>query len=257
MLPKKIYKYESFSAQALINLKAGELYFSLPSQFNDPFDCTLPISYDLGFDDVGKLRFMFPSDLDIPDMRKEQLDGMSDADFYEMIISILNRNISSTLEGKGISCFSSCRDNMLMWSHYGQKHTGFCLEFDTKFAPFNKAKEVNYVREFPKLNVEDLLTNLKFDSIISLLHTKSLDWEYEKEWRCIHVESPKIYGYEQKSLTGVYFGSEMDLCAIEIICLVLQGQNPAVKFWRGEKCSDSFGVKFEEFSYSSHLSKQA
>jgi hypothetical protein len=52
MLPEKLYKYESFSTQALTNLKSSQLYFSIPNKFNDPFDCTLPISYDIDFENV-------------------------------------------------------------------------------------------------------------------------------------------------------------------------------------------------------------
>lgn len=254
MLPEKIYKYVSFCTQSLTNLKDGSLYFSIPSQFNDPFDCDLPIAYDMSFKDVDKLRAIISSDEDMPDVGREQLNEMSDADFYEMIMRLLNTNITSGLKGKGVCCFARYPNNLLMWSHYSQKHTGFCLEFDTKFSPFNEARKVNYVQHFPKLNVEELLV-YNFSSVFTLLRTKCLDWGYEEEWRCIHVESPKVYGYQQESLTGVYFGSEMGVSAIEIICLILKGQNSNVKFWRGKKCIDRFGVEFDEFSYVAHLNK--
>ena len=72
-------------------------------------------------------------------------------------------------------------------------------------------------------------------------------WKYESEWRCIHEESPKAFSYAQDSLTGVYFGSEMDITVIKIICVILQGQNPDVRLWRGKKCIDRFGIVFDEF----------
>jgi hypothetical protein len=255
MLPEKLYKYESFSTQALTNLKSCQLYFSTPNKFNDPFDCTLPISYDIDFGNVGRIRTMLSSDHEIAHLCKSEIDRMNDDELYEKVILLLDKKIIKYMESKGVSCFSSEKSNMLMWSHYGEKHTGFCLEFDTSIKPFNKAKKVKYVRNFPKLSVKDLLINQKFQEIISLLHTKSIDWKYENEWRCIHVEAPKLYSYDKKSLTGVYFGAKMDQCAIEIIFLILQGQNPNVKFWRGRKCSDKFGVEFKQCYYIPHLNK--
>ena len=40
-VPPKLYKYEAFSAQSLLNLKSQVLYFGPPLNFNDPYDCAL------------------------------------------------------------------------------------------------------------------------------------------------------------------------------------------------------------------------
>ena len=42
----------------------------------------------------------------------------------------------------GITCLSEVKDDLLMWSHYGGKYKGFCLEFDSKYAPFTKTLKV-------------------------------------------------------------------------------------------------------------------
>ncbi|MGF1711490.1 hypothetical protein L4C37_13075 [Vibrio kagoshimensis] len=57
--------------------------------------------------------------------------------------------------------------------------------------------------------------------------------------------------YPRESLTGVYFGPNITPDMIEIICLILQGQNPTVRFWRGKRSEVSFKVEFEEFFYTS------
>ena len=127
------------------------------------------------------------------------------------------------------------------------------MEFETSLEPFNKARQVKYVDDFPKLDAEVMVVNGNYDPVLELLHTKSNAWCYEKEWRCIHAEAPLAYTYQQESLTGVYFGSDIDDAAVEIICLILQGQNPNVRFWQGKKCEDKFGLEFEEFFYTSHV----
>jgi len=251
--PKKLYKYESITTQSLANLKNGKIYFSVPSQFNDPFDCSLPISLDLRVESLNKFRARFLQRKNLPELGTKQLSEMSDTSLFELLQRTMHEILGKTLKGKGVSCFSSDFDNLLMWSHYGSKHTGFCLEFDTTFEPFNKARKVRYVEHFPKLNAEAMVVDGNYDHVIELLHTKSTAWSYENEWRCIHAEAPLAYTYPQASLTGVYFGSEIDNAAIEIICLILQGQNPDVRFWQGKKCVDKFGVKFEEFLYTSHI----
>ena len=252
-IPKKLYKYESVTTQSLANLKNGQIYFSLPSQFNDPFDCSLPISLDLKPESLSRFRKSFIERENLPELGVKQLKEMSDNSLYQLLKRAMHEILSTTLKGKGVSCFSSDYDNLLMWSHYGSKHTGFCLEFETSLEPFNKARQVKYVDDFPKLDAEVMVVNGNYDPVLELLHTKSNAWCYEKEWRCIHAEAPLAYTYQQESLTGVYFGSDIDDAAVEIICLILQGQNPNVRFWQGRKCEDKFGLEFEEFFYTSHV----
>lgn len=99
-----------------------------------------------------------------------------------------------------ISCFSEYPSNVLMWSHYANKHSGFCVEYD-----FTKIKDLDYVirlmpvlyseqRQFVPLQILDYsdLKNIKVSGdyktiveIMLLLLGKSEIWAYEKEWRLI------------------------------------------------------------------------
>jgi len=252
-IPSKLYKYESFSTQSLANLKNGDIYFSLPNQFNDPFDCSLPINLDLSLKSVNSFRERFIERGGLPENGVQQLIAMSNGELLKMLHKVAYESIGKSLAGKGVSCFTNSFDNLLMWSHYGEKHTGFCLEFDSSYEPFNKAKKVKYVDDFPKLNAEEVIIDVNYEPILELLHTKANPWKYENEWRCIHAESPTPFTYPQESLIGVYFGAEMDLASIEIICLILQGQNSNIRFWRGNKCLDKFGIEFKEFFYTPYL----
>jgi hypothetical protein len=64
-LPKRLYKYQPPSTQALANLSAAKLWFSHPSKFNDPFDCALEASFsEISDDDRERLvRWAAPSHL--------------------------------------------------------------------------------------------------------------------------------------------------------------------------------------------------
>lgn len=106
----------------------------------------------------------------------------------------------------GVSCFSTTSDNILMWSHYADKHGGVCIEYD--FSLLDKLEKFNafllpviYSNERPLLPVD------KFDlengqatqesvmrimpNLIRAILTKSEFWGYENEWRFIALAEPK------------------------------------------------------------------
>jgi hypothetical protein len=45
----------------------------------------------------------------------------------------------------------------------------------------------------------------------------------------------------------------MDRESLEIICLIINGQNPNVRFWEGKRSKIEFKVDFNEFTYTSFL----
>ena len=106
----------------------------------------------------------------------------------------------------GVSCFSTSSDNILMWSHYANKHRGVCIEYD--FSLLEQLENINafllpvmYSNERPLLPFEKLeLENgqAKQESVIRIMPdlirailTKSKFWDYENEWRFIALAEPK------------------------------------------------------------------
>ncbi len=134
------------------------------------------------------------------------------------IKEIINENFA-------ITCFSETPDNILMWSHYADKHSGFCVEYDFKKMTSQSLLlmlfPAIYSNEKPNipLSMFDFndLDNIKLsngssgipDLIISLL-TKSNIWSYEKEWRIIGSQSML---QEQKHMEDiavkVYYGANI------------------------------------------------
>lgn len=167
--------------------------------------------------------------------------------------SVVSEHIDEFLSSRGIACFSERNDDLLMWSHYGGKYKGLCLEFDTSVEPFTGARQVRYVSELPKMSLKAVHLDKDLDVVKALFCTKSNSWHYEKEWRLIHAVAGTAYVYPAEALTGVYFGPDIDRQSMEIVCLILQGQNPGVKLWRGIRSTSEFKVLFEEFSYVSRL----
>lgn len=45
----------------------------------------------------------------------------------------------------------------------------------------------------------------------------------------------------------------MERQALEIVCLILAGQNESVQFWEGRRSQEEFKVLFTPFTYTSYL----
>lgn len=256
--PGKLYKYESFTAQSLRNLKSQTLYFGSPSNFNDPYDCAIKAKVRKPTDEeIDEFRTIYSSYADLPETAREALKSASSESLRKWLMNVSQDSMNSLAEknirDRGVTCFSERNNEPLMWSHYADKQSGFCLEFDTGYEPLSNIKKVKYQSEMPILSITDALVNNNYDQFLELYCTKSKSWSYEKEWRCIHEVSGTKFTYETAALTGVYFGPEIDNEALEIICLVLQGQNPDVQFWKGRRSQESFSIEFEVFEYTSNL----
>ncbi|MDO8179240.1 MAG: DUF2971 domain-containing protein [Undibacterium sp.] len=256
--PKIIYKYESFSIQSLKNLKSQSVYFGSPLGFNDPYDCALKASIKEPTDsELETYRNSYSERSDVSREIQKQFKSANISDLRKIIInsaiSTIEKQTQFFLKNRGVSCFSERNDSLLMWSHYGGQYKGFCLGFLTEFEPFIKMRRVKYTNIIPKFDAVKALLTDDFDQIIDLFCTKSESWSYEKEWRSIHEKVGTLYTYDATTLDSIYFGPDIDEQSLQIICLIIAGQNSDVKFWRGKRSAEKFEVNFERFTYTSHI----
>lgn len=256
--PPTLYKYESFSTQSLLNLKKQIIYFGSPLKFNDPYDCALTLNIvEPSDEEVFRVRDGYLANTDIPDRARQQFLTTSVDHLRHLLVraarSAFQRIVQEFLENRGVACFSERNDDLLMWSHYGGKYRGFCLEFDTASEPFQRIHRVRYVPQLPPLTVANVLLDSEFEPILELFCTKSDAWRYEREWRGIHVKAGTEFAYPASALKGVYFGPDIDAQSLEIACLVLAGQNDTVKLWQGSRSTTEFKVSFQPFTYTSYL----
>ena len=135
-----------------------------------------------------------------------------------------NRHINDNF---AITCFSKKSDEILMWSHYANKHTGFCVEYDfskcTNWAALITLFPVIYSKNRPHFpmsifeqsnNFKDITIKEGNDSIISLIRLlliKSDIWSYEEEWRIIGLQNQLIDKHllELDIVTKIYLGANI------------------------------------------------
>ena len=256
--PDRLYKYEPLTARTLQNLKEQVIYFGSPRGFNDPYDCALtPRIKEPSDNDVERVRQKYGDDLTLTPKIRADFQRMSSEQLRRIVQRIGNKSLHEDIEEflskYGVSCFSEVNDSLLMWSHYGEHCKGFCLEFRTDREPFQKMQQVTYTTQMPEVDVVTILCDGDRKQIRDLYCTKAQDWSYEREWRCIHDTAGTPYVYDTDTLTGVYFGPDMAFSQLEIVAMILGGQNDTVQLWRGTRSTAAFSVEFERITYTPHL----
>jgi hypothetical protein len=261
-MPPRLFKYEPATLQSLRNLKTQTIYFGSPKDFNDPYDCALaPRVKPPNQEQISWFRAQAARDLRLAPVGLAELAQMPDEQLRDLMLSkstqVVAKSIQEFFETKGVTCFSETNESLLMWSHYASRGQGLCLEFDTAHPPFDQFRKVEYESDLPEIDLTKALIENKFDEVLRLYCTKSKYWEYEKEWRGIHQVAGTKFTYDSTCLKAVYFGTEAPDDLVEITCLILQGQNQDTRFFHSHRNDSKFGVRFEEFTYTSHIeSKQ-
>ncbi|MGQ0687755.1 MAG: DUF2971 domain-containing protein [Limnobacter sp.] len=226
--------------------------------FNDPYDCALVPNIQAPNDqETEVLRQRYLANDDLTTAQRQEFLTKSTQELREIFLraayGAIQQSTQEFLKCRGVTCFSEKNDDLLMWSHYGGRYKGVCLEFNTAIEPFEKVKPVRYLPDLPKVDVSSILLRNNFDSVAELYCTKSSSWSYEREWRALHSTAGTSYVYPSEALIGVYFGPDIDGQSLEIVCLILAGQNEGVRFYKGSRSSTEFRVLFSEFTYTSYL----
>ena len=124
-----------------------------------------------------------------------------------------------------VLCFSEIIDSILMWSHYSYNHTGFALGYDLRSLLLPNDKNLGLfpvIYSDKRYNAEEFLLYLsgflmhapvhtadKMSSI-KLLSYKSLDWQYEQEWRLIKSETSNLFQGHSEPIklkpNSIYYG---------------------------------------------------
>lgn len=153
----------------------------------------------------------------------------------------------------GLLSLSTLNDDILMWSHYADKHKRFCLQFNkAKLESWQGCRPIDYedrflsFREFNKAFPED---NEKLGHL--LLLRKSRHWKYESEWRMIvkpkeDNSKSRYYKFPEELLTGVIFGCQMTEDKKKIIRDFLKNRKSYVQLYEAKKKENEFALEIKE-----------
>ena len=230
-IPSSLFKYKSFDEKgySITILQKDEIRLATPDKFNDPFDCSLTFTMDQ-FGHVGFHKHLYDfikcefSESKIEELRKSdnfifdlaKLVAEKDSSIKKDQVTVFAEKISKFIEneynemvsmfssslktGIYITSFSESKDSILMWSHYADYHSGFCIEYDFSSLEFSDPRTrllypviytdslfdaTEYLR--PVFEGGDTYNNLM---VTYAAITKSTEWAYEKEWRYVWPLGP-------------------------------------------------------------------
>ncbi|MFM2389160.1 MAG: hypothetical protein RLZZ437_715 [Pseudomonadota bacterium] len=242
----KLYKY--CGPNRISDLVHRKIRLTQAIEFNDPFD--LSPTYDM-LSKEDQERFCLEDQLNGGDgksfvLTPQRMFLMINAtklgmEFltrqYQWLGGMfsLNNNLCANLQLSltfGVLSLSEIHDSLLMWSHYGDQHRGFVIEFDTDNAFFNS----NYAQEFPsfllKVDYSDVRPHLSSTTLNrpEALTRKAKVWAYEQEWRLIRylkqanevrsIHEPEkipafdalplhLFSFPEEAVTAIFTGAKM------------------------------------------------
>ena len=118
-----------------------------------------------------------------------------------------------------IYCLTPVPDDNLMWAHYGNNHTGVCLEFQVKLHSSLWLKPVVYAEFLPIAqfkNIEKLIPDIML--------TKDRKWSHEKEYRILARERNSLISPWNGVIVENYF-LKLNPGALKSIIVGCQGGN--------------------------------
>jgi len=259
-LPPILYKYRAWDLSDSDGhdykiVTDHHVYFTSPQLFNDPFDC------NIGFD------FESMSNREIANYFRPR-HGAVEAD---RILQNLEKNRELFLKGMewgrqklvkdtGVLCLSADPNNLLLWSHYADRHAGVCVGIDSlhlcqiEDKVHNHRKDiildhlqVEYQKELPKLDppLDDR------DWFLQQYRFKSEVWSYEQECRFVMIglnsltPSDRIISLPPEAIREVILGCSIAReheNQIRQALEPLQRENREIKPLRAERSTNCFAL---------------
>ena len=219
-IPNKLYRYRTTGNLEYLKgeICDGEIFLSLPSEMNDPFDSHSVLGEKHPAPYIQSKNEYMSRFKDIMD--KDTFDKIFDDDNWFELMSLftaensgsshnvnaikesiiyatmkmledMNTTLNDTInKSYRFACFTEKSTNLPMWNHYANEHTGVCLEYDisTIYDVFiiNRLFPIKYTEKLPDGTL--LATHHKINEFAFLdyfLMHKLKDWSYEAEWRLI------------------------------------------------------------------------
>lgn len=316
--PPPLYKYRSLSEESRAwtedIIRNSRLWYSKASAFNDPFDCNLSITgkaegeWEQMFGDAigrfgdwfrsGVTGLMKKAGVDVPKALQPKEREKTEVRRWDMTIKDSEGNLVDTAEffnslqrrrlarmyeildeSFGVLSLSAKPDDILMWSHYANRHDGVCLEFRTTAHPnaFPRLHPVRYELRYPSLSAHfpdflemmqrkrkhvkqtllldvahllagELRDEAETDPVSSAtldvarwFYVKSAAWEYEREWRALS-DGPGLVRFTKRALKGIIVGCVNTEANLEWAREMVAGRKPRVALYKAVKKEHEFGL---------------
>lgn len=235
------YKFKPINKWLIDSIVNSNIYIPSFKELNDPFDCQI---------DIKKLLTDASSSENINALFIK--NEISKNDFFS--------ELDNLLSSAGVYSFSlpdsPILNEVLMWSHYADKHAGVCIEYNISKEKFkeNIESDVDYLvtgkvdYESDKLlqniiNLPSESSHFKQGLLRYLLLSKSKSWSYENEARFV-FKKPKIIQVPKNSIESVYFGLKAPDNDVGLIISLLKKYSGCTSFYKAIKGPGYHDIQF-------------
>ncbi|WP_143869918.1 DUF2971 domain-containing protein [Catenovulum sediminis] len=268
-----LYKYSPLNEGAKKILTENTLKYTAPDQFNDPFDCLAYYDRDelenyfrQNYHSIGKSKNLAPA------KRIEQKHQR----IHNALKNYDQGNFEKIFQDSktGITCFTRCPKNILMWSHYADYHKGFVVGFECIPLEYTKTYtrqdvppyddwqqdlvcfQVKYSDDRPVRTLNKSTNSGKqvdFKSL-SVFFTKARQWEYEQEYRCIsYKKGAGIFRYKRELIREVIIGVKTKQDEIEsikgILSSIIEKTGSGIKLYQAYIKQGTYELGIRELQY--------
>ena len=290
----RFFKYTSASTAVKV-LESSAVRYSSPLLFNDPFDVQSGLHFDFDIESLPDKILARVEELMALDKKpnvsedgplgkaiilmweKKAAHGFPREHIREMFGPELGRLKEQVIQLQTqfqhtwwndflprlrVFSVSEEKDNLLMWAHYAENHTGVVFELLNLPEEDNclcAAEPVLYCNTPPSFFTEeqwlnDILSVQRLapeELYFQYAYVKSALWAYEKEWRVWDL-LPNLqqmlysdYTLQLKEVGAVYFGCRVASELKAKMMSLLSAKFPDAKLFQARKVSDIFELEFE------------
>ncbi len=236
----------------------GDMFFSKPETFNDPFDSKETFDHSATLTEVANY---YRNIGHLPEDKIQYLIHQIQNGVITLA-SLSPENDPSFTSPLRIYCFSKEPNNILLWSHYSMEHTGICLGFrvlhqfnsigikvqkggvipidlgdDGTFLPL---VPIEYKLDRPK--PYNIFRGGNHEDLAKFFITKSIVWEYEKEYRIplwVSKMNTNPISIEKGELKEIIFGIRTEKKLIKEIVTEILNNTSFGKDIKYKKCIPS------------------
>ena len=205
----------------------GYIFYTSPQFFNDPFDTLLPKAPEI-VPPLEERKYIIDILRREVTIKKDEVDRLLYSDDFDRALRIVldsrhyDRSISEEIfkaykmdripykEEVAITCFSEVNNEQLMWAHYADSYSGFCIEYDF-------SKSWSYEKEWRSRKIAEYGL-----------------WK-SKMYPIIDAHS---------CITAIYLGCNMPDEYQKVI--IDHYRNTEVKVFQMKLCDDKFDMYFEQ-----------
>lgn len=283
--PQRVMRFYKNLQYALECIAFKQITLIHVDKFNDPFDPNISFETDFDFDYqtiINHINQHYPRQLH--DF-KQRMPKENWSNFTNVIKDYCKDLLDSAFifSTCGISEDTHAKDNLYMWSHYGNGHRGVAIEFDTirlADAVMGEQKRlggpkiepwfvINYKDDVPKITCEHIfqyvmiytnnadketLEQTELAKTLPIIFSlKSLEWKVENEWRIMRQNKDtklKICRLDilDDSITAVYLGCRYELNADHMedpFIYETKRHFPRAEIFKARKRKGKFALDFE------------